>query len=495
MDNEYNENQELLDRFRRALAGKAQDDAFFDEDDLLDIFDFAGDAGDDYLRAEALLWGARYYPDSERLRERRAIFYADLMGDNAVRAFTEDNGIPSTLLSRLVNYRAREHDQSAARSLIEEAVKGADKIDDEETIQLVDYAGETGNIDYIVDNLEMLKGKVTYKPALLYELSAELIDMQMFDRAVPVLDDLVTEMPYSDEYWALMATAQMHTGNNEAAMNSVEMALAIKPDSQSALVTRALLLQTSGNVSELAKMHDQYPDITAITQSYVQALWPMIPTDPGLRALAIRLTRQILQAEPDNQTMVTALLLMDPNADAADVERFWATVAERTSAAEWLEWAHQMLLYRRFDRCLDILTLFAKYNTPLANSESDETHRFVHVLMECLLHMQQYGQVMAVFDNACKAGFTSSPVSFTMAAVAAVRMGCLDDAKRYVAAFRDSHAHLLAERANVFDNADALSDIPFDITSLWTARTFDELSRVIDNPDFDWANYDPLQLW
>ena len=103
------ERQELLDRFRKALANPDGGEAsqWFDEDDLLDVFDYAGDIGNDYLRAEALLWGARYFPDSQRLKERRGVFYSDVLSDSDVEAFTADNGEVTTLLTELLSLRAR----------------------------------------------------------------------------------------------------------------------------------------------------------------------------------------------------------------------------------------------------------------------------------------------------------------------------------------------------------------------------------------------------
>ena len=57
MDNYEDENKALLERFATALK-EGDVTADFDVEELLDIFDVAGDYGMDYLRAEALFWGA-----------------------------------------------------------------------------------------------------------------------------------------------------------------------------------------------------------------------------------------------------------------------------------------------------------------------------------------------------------------------------------------------------------------------------------------------------
>ena len=62
----YNSNDgvsrdDLYRRFRESLS-KPITERFFDEDELVDIFDYAGDIDDAYARVEVLCCGARLYP-------------------------------------------------------------------------------------------------------------------------------------------------------------------------------------------------------------------------------------------------------------------------------------------------------------------------------------------------------------------------------------------------------------------------------------------------
>ena len=70
-DPNSNPNEELARRFRADL-GRPISERYYSEDELVSIFDYSGDRGDDYLRTEALLLGARLYPDSPELLQRRA---------------------------------------------------------------------------------------------------------------------------------------------------------------------------------------------------------------------------------------------------------------------------------------------------------------------------------------------------------------------------------------------------------------------------------------
>ncbi len=56
----YNDElKRLYDRFKEESV---QPDAYFDEDDLIEIFDYASDMADDATRIDVLLVGARLYP-------------------------------------------------------------------------------------------------------------------------------------------------------------------------------------------------------------------------------------------------------------------------------------------------------------------------------------------------------------------------------------------------------------------------------------------------
>ena len=65
--------RELYERFRHGVMNNDNSE-FYDENELLDIYDFAQDEGDDMVQLYVLLTGARLYPDSDFLDERKAFF-------------------------------------------------------------------------------------------------------------------------------------------------------------------------------------------------------------------------------------------------------------------------------------------------------------------------------------------------------------------------------------------------------------------------------------
>ena len=79
----------LYNKFRKELAENDLS-IYYDEGDLADIFDYAGDVHDDYIRLEVLMLGNRLFPDSEIMLERRAIWLAN-MGNEPLRQFILDH--------------------------------------------------------------------------------------------------------------------------------------------------------------------------------------------------------------------------------------------------------------------------------------------------------------------------------------------------------------------------------------------------------------------
>lgn len=81
MSDDENPREELYQRFRESLR-RPVSERFFDEDELVEVYDYAGDLNDDYVQMEVLFCGARLYPESQALSERRALLYLDTSIDD-----------------------------------------------------------------------------------------------------------------------------------------------------------------------------------------------------------------------------------------------------------------------------------------------------------------------------------------------------------------------------------------------------------------------------
>ena len=66
MDSEQRRVKKLYQQFRRDLT-KGEIPSDYDENDLIEIYDFASDNGDEYIQLSVLLSAARIYPENEKI--------------------------------------------------------------------------------------------------------------------------------------------------------------------------------------------------------------------------------------------------------------------------------------------------------------------------------------------------------------------------------------------------------------------------------------------
>ena len=195
--------EELCSRFRASLSDNGSD-RYFDEDELIEIFDYAGDLNDDYIRFEVLLCGARLYPDSIPLKERRALLYS-AFGEDLSEKYLEDNNSQQSALWDIARLRNSNPAGAEAVRQLELLLSHYDEFDDEEVIQLVDLASSLGQTDWLTDRLDALRVHVTYLPTLLFEIAVVLEMNGRYDEAIKLLEELTNIEPYNEQYWFMLA--------------------------------------------------------------------------------------------------------------------------------------------------------------------------------------------------------------------------------------------------------------------------------------------------
>lgn len=235
MEPDDNSRDELLERFRADLS-RPLAERYYSEEELLSVFDVAGDNYDDYIRAEVLMLGMRLYPESEELLARRAIYYRDT-DQASFENFLKDNAsMAHAELLDIMQLSALNLDKEQARREVERFIAERRLDEDEEVIQFVQALHSLGLDSWLVENLDMVKSKVSYLPTLLYEIAILSDESKEFAAiAIDVLEELTEIEPYSPEYWILLSLVYSRDDRNDEAVNAVEYALAIDPENVEAL--------------------------------------------------------------------------------------------------------------------------------------------------------------------------------------------------------------------------------------------------------------------
>lgn len=231
---------ELLQRFRQDLRRPIAE-RYYSEEELACIFDNAGDAGDDYLRMEALLLGARLYHDSDELLERRAIFYR-LMPDRSFDDFLEDNPTVKAPLWQILKMSQFEGPRSEACAMLDSYIASHSLDTDEEVIQLIATARNLHVVDWVFDNIELLKSKVDYLATLYYEVAMEADIEGRNDLAIDMLEKLTEIEPYNAIYWTMLSQAYLRQERTEEASTAIDFALAIDPRNAEAILIKIDML-------------------------------------------------------------------------------------------------------------------------------------------------------------------------------------------------------------------------------------------------------------
>lgn len=329
---------ELCRRFRESLADKASA-PYYDEDELIEIFDYAGDLNDDYLRTEALLLGARLYPDSQALKERRAVLYA-AFGDDMAAKYLDDNMNVEGALWDILRLRKQQPTGDEARKALDELVGRYDVFNDEEMIQLTGLASKLGHYEWLVENLDRLRTKTTYQPTLIFEAAVTAELNNDYKQASKLLDELTQIDPYNYQYWQMLAELQKKSGDADAAMSSLEMALAINPDDASGeFYFCRLLCETPGRMGEavtrLEKLYAAHPEDPDIAHYYLMARTET-GSDP-YSSVSFAILTDSYKRNPGHRQIATDMLAVDhPDAVRAIAE---AARVQPLELDDWLDWA------------------------------------------------------------------------------------------------------------------------------------------------------------
>ncbi len=301
--------RELYERFRAELADDRRN-MFFDEDDLIEVFDYATDTNDRFTALEALFIGERLFPSSQTLAERKAVFCLGLDDDTAARALTQlpDDSVVKTLAGlRLAHTRPEE-----AGPVFDNILRSHPELTDEEIIQLCDTAEELGMYRWLLDHKDAIKAHNDYPQTFLYEL-CQIAREQDPDSALAILEELTMMEPFSIDFWLMTAQIHIEQGHPDKALQPLEYALAIEPGNINALMSKAHAMnelnypteQVEAILSEIIELDD-----ALASPVLARALLTIQDKDDPERAM--KMLRDYNDAHPGNpQTLDIMLMAID----------------------------------------------------------------------------------------------------------------------------------------------------------------------------------------
>ena len=359
MENPHDSRRALYERFY-AIVGRADnpqdaDDAYFDEDDIIEIYDYANDMNDDFIKLEALFYGARMFPASEALRTRRDYLYYYLGNDGAVRLLLERRKSQTTL-SRLLALRARTDRKRSAVDELDAILRESEAFDDEEIIQFVTEAAAPETVGWLFDNIDRLKEKCSYLPTLYYELAGAAEDNGDYPRAIAMAEELTMLEPFNIEYWELLADVQRISGDFKGCLATLDYSLAIDPKSVKSRILKATALFNLDSTSpEALDLLMGVADSDSFDSVCMQTL-AILLTNNRRQDEAVEMLEKRLKNDPGDTIILDCLFVLNEPRLESYMESLRSVSADLDlTTGAWLEWGMRHMAAARYAVAAELL--------------------------------------------------------------------------------------------------------------------------------------------
>lgn len=365
MDNETNPHEELYRRFRKSLTEPVAE-RFFDEDELADIYDYAGDLDDDYVQLEVLLCGARLYPESHQLAERKALLYLDTTDDesntrtHAAENFLADNPDASSILFDIA--RLEVNPPADAPSALEFLINQYDTFDDEEIIRFVDLAIDLGCYDWLVANIDRIAEKVPFKPSFYYEVAREADDRGDDSTLIRLADALIELEPFTATYWMMLLRGQTRSGKSDEARQTFDYAKALAGESSDSIFALCdiayhyapeLLGELEEPVRNLAR---QNPDEFSYTDGLCAIYSKLNYNEATIR----KTLAEFLDRHPENEAALQQYLNLVPKDIIRRIDAYFGATDAPAAKFDYEDLVRTLCTRGEFATAQEVIDRFAK---------------------------------------------------------------------------------------------------------------------------------------
>lgn len=253
--------QELLRNYESSTASGGS--LFLDVDDLVDIADYYNYIGEGDKALELVEQGLEFYPNDVLLNvfmARKALLDSDYEQAKHFADTIDDKESPDYHYLVAEIMIAQGHTEKADEYLRPLFVKTpADEVRE--------FVKDVGNLflDYAVFDKAyewMMRIADDNSDDFKELMGRALIGVGRYQEAEQLFNELLDRYPYSQAYWAALASAQYMSEDFESAITSSEFALAIDPKHLASLSYKANSLMKMGNDEEALRFFKRFEDIS-----------------------------------------------------------------------------------------------------------------------------------------------------------------------------------------------------------------------------------------
>mgnify|MGYP001661257772 CR=1 FL=1 len=388
---ENDERHNLYMRFIKSEIERKTED-FFDEEELVEIFDYASDLNDDFAKIEVLLYAARICPDSEALRVRRAYFYAMLGNDTAADMINRQTGEQSVLSRILAITLSSTGNKEADKDALLGIVDSVEDFEDEEIIQFVGAAVRLGLYGWLKENRDYVGAKCSYKPTFYYELASVAEENNDEPYAVKMFEELTMLDAFNLDFWHRLAEAHLILSDFSQAVQAADYALAIDPtDLQSMKLKARALSQLHSNPDEVIKLYDKVlasdlmeeQDYGPLTAAYISV---------NNEEKAVKMLEASCAREGSNLAALDTLMIMSPSKARKFIDK--ALDINEITEESVMEWSRQHTDRGDYFGAAEIVKSYLSRGGVLSDPA---------IPMEIFYATNDYDSVVKIYEGMCKA--------------------------------------------------------------------------------------------
>lgn len=415
--------RELYERFLDDVMNNNNSE-FYEEDELLDIYDYAQDEGDDMVQLYVLLAGARLYPDSTFLDERKACMLSTI-NDEAARKMFARKGRTDSALWRVLDLALKNYPEGNPEDDLTELLASGVRFSCEAIIRLLDTLHDLDRDDLIAENVSILAERTDFVGPLYYEAAETLINSPRYLKAArDIADELTTAEPFAPHNWVLLARAELGLEHADEAVAAAEYALALDPANTQAKLVKGLGLIADENtraegVTLLSDVMKAEPDNAIAVKALAEAY-----RNDHKSSAALEVYRSFMESDDANSYVLLDALKLHPDDPGQLLDIFNRQTGD--NERKWLELAAQLANEHELLGALDMLDYYHAHYT---------LHEGMEYYIRLLYEFHKYERLLEVFDwcleqsqQADGIHYGFSPFCYMVVAASNLRMGNYRDA-------------------------------------------------------------------
>lgn len=388
MDEENDDRQDLYNEFESEVVKHGNQEAFFDENDLIEIYDYASDLDNSIVKMEVLIYGAVHYPKSEALATRRAWFYSSL-GDfetaTEINKRVNNGGVLNEMLDIRVSL---PYDSPEFYQRINSLINSTDEFDDESAIQLVDLCMEFGEDEWLLENKSRIQAKCSFPQTFIYELADRMEEEGELEKAAELFEELTMLEPFNLDFWQRLAVVQINKEDFESSLSSADYALAINPASIVATrIKGASLYRLNRDMDTVVELFTKVVNSPEVEDSDVATLAAALVAVNRQKG-AIDLLKDYIPKHDNSRTALNVLMVLDLEAAIPFVKKEMESAIKTEEDA--FQWAKEQVEHEQYYAASVIMLTY--YN-------NNELFFGFDFTFEVCYSAERYHEIVDLYEN------------------------------------------------------------------------------------------------